>query len=150
MKKTIVLISCASQKLKHKAEAQDLYISQIFRASLAYAKSLNPDKIFILSAKYHLLKLDNVIEHYNTTLSKIPENKRKDGLIVLNSDQKTEWGIHVLKQLSEHTNLSNDEFIFLAGQEYIKPLKNSIENFKNPLEGLKPGQRLKHLKNCLI
>ena len=52
----IVLISCASKKLNHKAKAGDLYISQLFKSGLRYAKSLNPDKIFILSAKYGFAK----------------------------------------------------------------------------------------------
>jgi len=48
--KKIVLISCVSKKLHHKSKAQDLYVSSLFLKNLQYAKSLNPDKIFILSA----------------------------------------------------------------------------------------------------
>ena len=45
----VVLISCASKKLNRKAKAEDLYISPLFKLNLKYAKSLNPDKIFILA-----------------------------------------------------------------------------------------------------
>ena len=64
----IVLISCVSKKLSHKSKAQELYISPLFRKNIQYAKSLNPDKIFILSAKYGLIKLEEEIEPYNKTL----------------------------------------------------------------------------------
>jgi len=55
----IVLISCSSKKSAHKSKAKNLYISTLFRLSLAYAKKLKPDKIFILSAKYGLLNLND-------------------------------------------------------------------------------------------
>ena len=64
----IVLISCSSMKSENKCKAQDMYISPLFKLSLQYALSICADKIFILSAKYHLLELDDVIEPYNVTL----------------------------------------------------------------------------------
>ena len=47
----VVLISCASKKLSHKTKAKDIYISPLFKMNLKFAKSFNPDKMFILSAK---------------------------------------------------------------------------------------------------
>ena len=70
--KKIILISCASKKLAFKSKAKDLYISPLFRLSLAYAKNLKPDKIFILSAKYRLLDLNDEISTYNETLNNKP------------------------------------------------------------------------------
>ena len=72
MTKKIVLISCASKKLAFKSKAEDLYISTLFRLSFAYAKKLKPDKIFILSAKYGLLNLNDEIATYNETLNNKP------------------------------------------------------------------------------
>ena len=60
--KKIVLISCASKKAPFKAKAEALYVSPLFVLNLRYAKSLKPDSIFILSAKYGLLDLDKEIE----------------------------------------------------------------------------------------
>lgn len=54
MTKKIGLISCVSKKLNCKTKAKDLYTSPLFKYSLAYARKLNPDKIYILSAKYGL------------------------------------------------------------------------------------------------
>jgi len=49
MTKKIRLISCVSKNLNCKAKAKDLYTSPFFKKSLAYARKLNPDKIYILS-----------------------------------------------------------------------------------------------------
>ena len=51
----IVLLSCASKILNEKSKAQDLYMSPLFKYNLIYAKSLNPNKIFILD-ELNLLK----------------------------------------------------------------------------------------------
>jgi len=142
----IVLIACVSQKLNKKAKAKDLYTSQLFKYSLAYAHSLNPDKIFILSALHHLLDLEMEIEPYNVTLSNIPKSKRKEGLIVLSQAEKIEWSKKVVKMLSEQTDLQYDQFILLAGQEYIKPIKPYIKNLDDRLHGLRQGERVKYMK----
>lgn len=147
--KQIVLIACVSKKGDKKAKARDLYRGPLFINSLAYAQSLNPEKIFILSALYYLLDLDEVIEPYNVTLSNVPAKKRKPGLRLLNASEKKEWGAKVIELLSERVDLKNDKFIFLAGQEYIKPLRSSIVNLENPLDKLRQGERVSFLKSRL-
>jgi len=142
----IVLIACVSQKGKSKAKAKDLYKSALFKYSLAYAYSIKPDKIFILSALHHLLDLEKEIETYDVTLSNIPVNKRKQGLKVLDNEEKDEWGKKVIQQLSENTDLTNDRYIILAGQEYIKPIEKQIKHIEQPLKGLRQGERLEYLK----
>ena len=145
--KTIVLIACVAKKRDKPSMAKDLYISPLFKNSLAYAYSLKPDKIFIISALHHLLELDTVIEPYNVTLSNIPKSKRKEGLVVLSAKEKREWGKRIIDQLSAHADLKKDQFIILAGQEYIKPLTPFIENIDNRLKGLPLGERVKFLKS---
>jgi len=142
----IVLIACVSQKGKSKAKAKDLYKSALFKYSLAYAYSIKPDKIFILSALHHLLDPETEIAPYDVTLSNVPKNKRKPGLKVLNTEEKDEWGKKVIEQLSQQTDLKNDRFVILAGQEYINPIIKDIEYFNLPLEGLRYGERLAFLK----
>lgn len=146
MVKKIVLIACVSQKGDKKAKAKDLYVSQLFKSSLAYAYKLKPHKIFILSALHHLLDLNQEIEPYDVTLSNVPKNKRKLGLKILTSNERKEWGTKVTEQLKKETDLNNDEFIFLAGQKYITPISNEISHFTNPLQGLGQGKRLQFLK----
>lgn len=73
-----VFISCVKSKRKTKAKARDMYISPLFRYSLKYALSLTSEnKIYILSAKYGLLKLDEVINPYELTLNTMNESEKK-------------------------------------------------------------------------
>jgi len=143
--KKIVLIACVSKKRPHKTKAKDLYISQLFKNSLAYAYSINPDKIFILSALHHLLDLETEIEPYNVTLSNIPKSKRKQGIKVLNAEEKIVWGKLVIEMLVKEADLQKDKFIVLAGNEYIKPLKPYINNLDDILQGLGIGKRINYL-----
>ena len=133
----IVLISCVSKKLSKKSKAQDLYISPLFQYNLKYAKSLKPDKILILSAKYGLLNLDEEIEPYNETLNG------------MNSNEVKEWANSVLNELSKVCDIKKDEFIFFAGDKYRKYLISHINNYKIPLKGLGIGKQLKYLKENL-
>lgn len=70
--KRIILISCVKTKLDHPAKAEDLYISDLFVKNLTFARKLKPDYIFILSAKYGLLKLNDRIAPYEKTLNQMP------------------------------------------------------------------------------
>jgi hypothetical protein len=133
----IVLIQCVKKKLNHKATARDLYISPLFKLSLAYAKKLMPDNIYILSAKYYLLDLDREIEPYNVTLNHMPV------------DQVKKWAQEVLKQLQEQTDLKQDHFIFLAGKRYRMYLTPYIASYEVPLNGFKIGQQLQHLTKLI-
>ena len=146
--KKIVLISCVSRKGNKKTKARDLYKGPLFTNSLKYAEKLNPDKIFIISAKYGLVELDEEIEPYDVTLSYVPPSKRKKkpDLIVLSKADAIVWGQKVVKQLKQISNLNKDEFIILAGQSYINPIKNELSNITEPLRGLKQGERVKFLK----
>jgi hypothetical protein len=44
------------------------YVHALFQKMMAYAHSLKPKSIFILSAKYGLLSLDDTIDPYEQTL----------------------------------------------------------------------------------
>ena len=118
----VVLISCVSKKFHSKSKAQDLYVSPLFKKELEYARLLKPDKIFILSAKYGLLKLNEVIEPYDKTLNKMSSNEIKC------------WANSVLNQLKKSTDLKNDEYIFLAGNKYRKCLLSHMKHHNIPLE----------------
>ena len=108
--RTIVLISCASQKEDSKMEAEKIYKSTLFKKSLAYAKKLKPDAIYILSALHHLLPLDRVTAPYNLTLNTMSKKER------------TEWGKKVVEQLKQVANLEKDTFVVLAGENYLTPI----------------------------
>ena len=141
--KRIVLISCVSKKGKIKSKVKDLYKGRLFTNSLAYAQSLKPDQIFILSAHYHLLELEQVIEPYDVTLSYLTpdKKKKKPNLKVLTRDEAKLWGEKVLEQLGNKADLKKDEFIILAGQSYVNPIVGGLTNIKEPLRGIVQGKR---------
>ena len=147
--KKIILIACSDQKKEIKSKAEELYISDLFKKSLVYAKMQKPDKIFILSALHHLVPLYKEIEPYNVTLSYVTPKKRKPGLKMLSSKEKLEWGKNIIEGLSKEADLKRDFFVILAGQEYIKPIINDLSNWQNLLKGLRQGQRKKFLKAAI-
>lgn len=132
----IFLISCVSKKAENKTEAKNLYISDLFKKSYQYAKKIGggQEKIFILSAKYGIIKDTEIIEPYNLSLNNFTEKQRK------------EWAKKVYYKLIEFIT-PDDEIIFLAGENYIKYLRIVLKNKKSePLKGLGIGKRLKYLK----
>jgi len=137
MTRRVVLISCASRKLSVRAKAQDLYVSTLFKLNLKYAQKLEPDNIFILSAKHGLLSLAEEIEPYELTLNNMYANEIK------------QWADQVLKQISEIYSIEETIFIFLAGEKYRKYLLPHLKNIQIPLEGLGIGKQLQKLKELV-
>ena len=137
--KKIVLISCCKEKLKHRAEAGKMYTGDLFTKSLTYARvKLHPDKIFILSAKYGLLRMDDAIEHYDVTLNNIGKAARR------------QWADKVLQQLKSHSDLDKDYFVFLAGEKYREFLISNIVNHSIPMKGLKIGEQKAWLNRHIV
>ncbi len=122
--KKIVLISCVSKKRPVKSKARDLYISPLFKKNLEYALKLKPDQIFILSAKYGLVSLDEEIEPYDLTLN------------TMSADEVKDWSKRVILDLTNQADLEEDLFIFLAGAKYRKYLVGHLTHFEVPFEGL--------------
>ena len=134
MPRKIILISCASRKLPTRSKAKDLYISTLYDLNLRFAYSMNPDAVYILSAKHGLLNLETEIDPYNLTLNNMTQREIK------------EWALKVISQLDAVADLSNDHFIFLAGDKYRKYLVPSLRSYEVPLEGLPIGKQLQFLK----
>jgi len=102
----IALISCVSKKRSSASKAADLYTSALFKLNLQYTRQLNPDDIYILSAKYGLVALDDEIEPYDVTLNTMGVTERKA------------WANKVIEQLASRCDLQQDHFIILAGERY--------------------------------
>jgi hypothetical protein len=137
----IVLLSCSKSKTPYEAPAQELYSkSPMFQKTLEYGKTLNPDKMYILSAKHHLVPLNKRLKPYDKTLKEMPK------------EEKEKWGEETFRQMkSAGINPEKDQFIFLAGNEYIKPLLKYIpeSNIETPMAGKRFGERLKWLNSQL-
>ena len=130
----IALLSCVSQKVTYKTEARNMYISSLFTKSLKYIENiLKPDITYILSAKYGLLKLDEIIEPYNETLN------------TKNKAEQQNWANNVLLQIKNECNINSDTFIFLAGKNYYKDLIQHLPNNKIIMENMPIGKRLQWL-----
>lgn len=134
MKKQIVLISCVSKKLSHRAKAKDLYISTLFKLNLKYVNKLSPDGIYILSAKYGLLNLDQKINPYEQTLNNMCANEVK------------QWADRVIVQTKKVSVIEETDFVLLAGEKYRKHLIPHLSGVQIPLKGLGIGKQLQKLK----
>lgn len=132
--RNIVLISCASKKQDAPAPAREIYTSPLFRRNLAYAGSLDPDAIYVLSAKHGLVELDETIEPYDFTLGEM-------GML----DQRR-WARRVRDQLDNVANLHVDHFIFLAEKQYRQNLLPYLTNYEVPTKGLPTDDKLEWLE----
>lgn len=132
-----VFLSCVSQKAPTTCEAQKLYISALFKKSLAYAKTLNPDHIYILSAKYGLLELTDIISPYNQTLKTMTKAEIK------------KWSDLVYSQMKNKNIDFNERAVFLTGRVYSDPLAKYFSNLEFPLGNLPIGKRLQWYTNKL-
>lgn len=131
--KSVVLIACASSKLPFAAKARDLYRSDLFQKSFAYAESRHPDAVFILSAKHGLVHPDEVLEPYDLTLN------------TMSTRDIAAWAERVFAQLQTRTDVQHDHFVFLAGDRYRRFLASRLGSVEVPLHGLRIGQQLQWL-----
>jgi len=132
----IILISCVKGKHDNEMKAKELYKGPLFKNSLCVAKKIQSDesKIFILSAKYYLVGLNTIIGPYDMTVKNFSDTKKK------------EWGNKVISELKKFSNIETDEYIVLAGKEYIQPISEII-NLNDFLGKRNYGQRTAYLKS---
>jgi hypothetical protein len=110
-----------------------MYTSPLFRKMMAYAESLKPRQIFILSAKYGLRSPDELIEPYELTLKMMKRLERQA------------WADKVLAALRQSCDLDADDFVFLAGLPYRENLVSHIRHYTVPMEGFSFGAQLQWL-----
>lgn len=130
----VVLIGCTKRKRDELSPARELYQeSPLYRKRLAYAESLDPDLMLVLSAKHHVLKMDEEIEPYDVTLNEMSRDEGRD------------WASRVLDQLRNLTDPEHDRFIFLAGRSYYRDLLSHLEHHEIPTDGMPIGETLRYL-----
>ena len=135
--KKVVLVSCSKLKRTYPCEARLLYdASNLFSKSLAYAQTIS-NEIYIISAKYGLVPLDETIEPYDESLN----DKTQAEL--------TAWGNKAAAKIVERYDVTQTEFIILAGKNYYAPLQQHIPHINLPLRGLPMGERLARLDELL-
>jgi hypothetical protein len=125
----IAIISCSKQKVKRKGiKAKNLYsASPLFRLSYKYIKKYYPHlPIYILSAKYGLIKEDTIVDYYNKTFKDYSKKER----------------IELSKQYKDL-----EDYVFIGGAIYKEILgKEPVRDIGG---GLKIGQKLRFLKEEL-
>lgn len=133
----VALIGCVAQKLSRPAPAGELYTSPLFRYRLAWAGQ-HADQVFVLSARYHLVELDQVLQPYDASLNTAPKEER------------LAWSATVWGQLHQVFDVAECRFTLLAGKAYITYLRQWLRvtaaACETPLQGLSIGQQLQWLK----
>lgn len=130
----IVFLSCVKSKQNRKCAAKDMYISDLFKKSFEYAKKMRPRKIYILSAKYGLLELDDIIEPYELTLNTMTERQRRA------------WACKVIKQCKQKNIDFTERAVFLCGNNYRKYLMRNFPKAEAPLKNMGIGKQLQFYK----
>jgi cytoplasmic iron level regulating protein YaaA (DUF328/UPF0246 family) len=132
------LIACVSKKASNRQTAEKLYLSDLFKKELRYAREIiQPDDIFILSAKHGLVKLSEELDPYDLTLNTMLSKERKA------------WAEKVLADLKREADFKRDQFVFLAGNKYRQYLLPVLKQYEIPMMGLKIGEQLGWLKEQL-
>ncbi len=131
--RSIFLLSCVKKKQSSPARAAEMYVSPLFRGMLRYAERHQPDALFVLSAKYELLRPDDVIEPYERTLNDMPIQEVR------------EWASRVLADLGRQTDLDRDHYTILASEKYRRFLLPHLRHYSIPMKGLSIGRQLQFL-----
>ena len=102
--KRIAFIGCSKRKKSSPCIAEKLYQGELFKKSLQYCQQEKFDEIYILSAKYGVLSLDEMVSPYEKTLNTFSKSER------------IEWSDMVKAQLIERKIVG--EYYFFCGNNY--------------------------------
>lgn len=143
----IGLVACSKTKLDRPAPAHALYTSPLFKLSLTYALR-TCERVYILSARYHLVCVDQPLKPYDRTV------------VAMSRDERERWGRCIARSLwSLHgIDVALVGLTFLAGDAYVSPIKRGLlaieantigVTTREPLRGMQIGERLCFLKREL-
>ena len=136
--KKICLISCVKGKNDVASEACDLYKSTLFSAHVDWAykvRNFKKEDCRILSAEHGLIPMHEHISPYEKTLNN------------MSTADKGKWARKVFQELQAEFDMSNTEFVILAGKNYYENLIPVIKHFELPeqFKGLPIGKRVQRL-----
>lgn len=124
------LISCVSKKQNKPCSAIDLYTSPLFKKSVKFANKYGLS-IYILSAKYYLVRSDRIIAPYDLTLNSMSRS------------ELDQWAKVTAEQIK--TEFNNGTLLVLAGSKYLSFTKYTDNPIIDPLKNLGIGKRLQYL-----
>jgi len=131
----VALISCCKNKNNEETLTRKVYCSDLFLKTLTFCEK-RYSQIYVLSAKFGLLELDQEISNYDLTLNSMTKKEREDwAKMVFNQIDKIKKGV---------------VFDFYCGKNYYENLiklfeENSIE-YSLPFGSRGIGERLRDLK----
>ncbi len=131
----LVLVGCAKAKLDVPAPASDIYVSPLFRASMAWAQATQ-QPVRILSAKYGILPTDTVIEPYDVYLGDLTARER------------SALAYRVREQLR---GTPATDVVVLGGKAYVDLVREALPDaaIHSPLEMLNIGNRIRWLNTSV-
>lgn len=132
--KPIVLVACCGQKRDFACPAKDLYVSDLFVKSRAYAERFG-SAWAILSAKHGIVDPDAIIEPYDETLADMGKLRRLDW------DWKVGHAFNALYGRGAPVTV-------LAGEHY-RGWCSFRDNIDIPMKGMGIGQQKAWLKAVL-
>jgi len=126
----VTLVGCSKQKRAKPCPAKDLYLGQTFRRAMRYAEKAS-DEVFILSAKFGLLRTHDWIGPYDCAMQRLPARVRQL------------WAEEVVGRLAGYLPRLPLTITILAGQDYAIPFLDAVGDhrwsFQQPLKGLRGG-----------
>ena len=120
--KQVALIACCKKKMDTAVPvpAHQLYRGQLFQAQLAYARQvlkLSDERIYVLSAKYRLIGIQEKILPYEKTLANMGLGARVN------------WGCCVVDIMwGGGFSVVRDTLVIMAGQAYLEGLALSLHD----------------------
>lgn len=115
----VVIISCGAKKLERAAPARDLYTGPYFKATLGYALTIAPaENIFVLSAKYGLVRLHDRLKPYDLKMGAAGGVK-----------------IRTVMRQAERLGIATQNVIALGGSRYVGLIRKVWSSVEAPLEG---------------
>tara|TARA_R110002110_G_scaffold48062_3_gene143703 strand:- start:258 stop:782 length:525 start_codon:yes stop_codon:yes gene_type:complete len=162
MKYDLVLVSCCAKKKPGRHPAEHLYESQLFNATVAWAKR-NGKAWAIASAEYGIVSPCKIIESYDRELNTLDLQNRFGNLA---DSWLRSW--HSV-QGRRFNSLGGEKSVItghypyqverksiaiMAGAKYASPIlehsarRSSLFSFMQPMQGLEIGNRLKFLKDA--
>ncbi|AIB12901.1 hypothetical protein ABAZ39_13060 [Azospirillum argentinense] len=135
----VVLVSCARRKRTAAHRAEDLYVSDLFAKSRAFAER-HGGRWFILSARHGLLAPDAVIAPYDQTLNRMKREERR------------RWADGVVREIGSRV-APGTCLVILAGAAYREHLEPQLAalgySVEVPLHGRRIGEQLRALAALL-
>lgn len=145
----LAILGCSSSKRDYKCTAEEMYTKYIFKEIQLNFLKPSYNKVLILSGKYGLVELTDIIEPYELTF----DNRKRVNKVrnLATPLYKIEWGVKVSKQIEDYLN----EFVKIdlhISNSYYSPIKNFAVN--NPQiykvsQQINPGENKKRYMEAL-